>query len=186
MTEVLDAQTERSSSVARISHWIGGQAVAGESGRSGRVFNPATGDQTGEVDFASIEEIDRAVAAAKAAFPAWRAVSLSKRAELLFRDPRARQPAPRGHRAAPDRRARQGVLRRDGRGRARPRGDRVRVRHPDPAQGRASPSRPRPGSTSTRSASRSASSPASRRSTSRRWCPCGCGRRRSPAATRSC
>ncbi|TML72244.1 MAG: CoA-acylating methylmalonate-semialdehyde dehydrogenase [Actinobacteria bacterium] len=69
----------------RITHWIGGQAVAGESGRSGRVFNPATGAQAAEVDFASIEEIDRAVAAAKAAFPAWRAVSLSKRAELMFR-----------------------------------------------------------------------------------------------------
>ena len=50
----------------------------------------------------------------------------------------------------------------------------------------ASPSRPRPGSTSTRSASRSASSPASRRSTSPRWCRCGCGRRRSPAGTPSC
>ena len=33
MTEVLDAQTERSSSVARINHWIGGRSVAGESGR---------------------------------------------------------------------------------------------------------------------------------------------------------
>jgi malonate-semialdehyde dehydrogenase (acetylating)/methylmalonate-semialdehyde dehydrogenase len=49
------------------------------------VFNPATGAQTGAVDFASPEEVDAAVQAAKEAFPAWRALSLSRRAELLFR-----------------------------------------------------------------------------------------------------
>jgi malonate-semialdehyde dehydrogenase (acetylating)/methylmalonate-semialdehyde dehydrogenase len=70
--------------VARISHWINGAAVAGTSGRSGPVYNPATGAQSGEVDFASVEEVDAAVAAAKAAFPAWRALSLAKRAELMF------------------------------------------------------------------------------------------------------
>src|ERR1700692_3093865 len=59
--------------------------VTGRSGRSGPVFNPATGQQTGAVDFASPEEVAQAVAAAKAAFPAWRATSLSRRAEILFR-----------------------------------------------------------------------------------------------------
>jgi len=68
-----------------IGHWIGGEAVRGQSGRKGPVYNPATGEQTGEVDFASVEEIDRAVAAAKAAFPEWRKWSLSKRADLMFR-----------------------------------------------------------------------------------------------------
>ena len=68
-----------------IGHWIGGEAVRGESGRTGPVFNPATGEQSGEVDFASIEEIDRAVATAKEAFGTWRATSLSKRADLFFR-----------------------------------------------------------------------------------------------------
>jgi malonate-semialdehyde dehydrogenase (acetylating)/methylmalonate-semialdehyde dehydrogenase len=68
-----------------VGHWIGGEPVRGTSGRRGRVYNPATGEQTGEVTFASVEEVDRAVAAAKAAFPAWRAWSLSKRADLLFR-----------------------------------------------------------------------------------------------------
>jgi len=68
----------------RISHWIDGGLVAGTSGRTGPVYNPATGAQSGEVDFASVEEIDAAVASAKAAFPAWRALSLAKRAELLF------------------------------------------------------------------------------------------------------
>jgi malonate-semialdehyde dehydrogenase (acetylating)/methylmalonate-semialdehyde dehydrogenase len=68
-----------------IGHWIGGESVRGESGRKGPVYNPATGEQSGEVDFASIEEIDSAVAAAKSAFPGWRAWSLSKRADLMFR-----------------------------------------------------------------------------------------------------
>ena len=68
-----------------IDHWIGGESVRGSSGRKGPVYNPATGEQAGEVSFASIEEIDRAVAAAKAAFPEWRRWSLSKRADLMFR-----------------------------------------------------------------------------------------------------
>ena len=68
-----------------IGHWIGGESVRGASGRKGPVYNPATGEQAGEVDFASVEEIDRAVAAAKAAFPEWRRWSLSKRADLMFR-----------------------------------------------------------------------------------------------------
>jgi len=68
-----------------IGHWIGGERVQGSSGRKGPVYNPATGEQTGEVDFASPEEIGRAVAAAKAAFSEWRTWSLSKRSELFFR-----------------------------------------------------------------------------------------------------
>src|SRR5207253_2068238 len=68
-----------------VTHWIGGQAVAGKSGREGVVYNPATGQITKKVAFASTEEVDAAVAAAKAAFPAWRATSLSRRMEIMFR-----------------------------------------------------------------------------------------------------
>jgi len=71
--------------VERISHFIGGKVVSGESGRTGPVYNPATGEQTHEVDFASVEEVDLAVDAAREAFPAWRATSLSKRSEIFFR-----------------------------------------------------------------------------------------------------
>ena len=85
MTEVLEAQTARSGELTRISHWIGGRVVTGESGRGGPVYNPATGEQTGTVDFATAEEVDRAVRAAREAFPGWRTTSLSKRSELLFR-----------------------------------------------------------------------------------------------------
>ena len=69
----------------QIDHWIGGSYVPGKSGRVGRVFDPAVGEQTGEVAFASAEEVDAAVAAASGAFPSWRATSLSRRAEILFR-----------------------------------------------------------------------------------------------------
>jgi len=42
----------------RISHWIDGKVAAGTSGRSGKVFNPATGEVQAEVDFADVSEID--------------------------------------------------------------------------------------------------------------------------------
>ena len=71
--------------VKRISHWVGGKLVPGTSGRSGPVYDPATGVQTGEVDFASADEVGAAVDEAAAAFPAWRSASLSQRAEVLFR-----------------------------------------------------------------------------------------------------
>jgi malonate-semialdehyde dehydrogenase (acetylating)/methylmalonate-semialdehyde dehydrogenase len=80
MTETLEAPT----TVKPINHWIAGRPYAGRSGRSGPVFNPATGRQTGAVDFATAEEVDEAVQTAKEAFVSWRALSLSRRSELFF------------------------------------------------------------------------------------------------------
>jgi malonate-semialdehyde dehydrogenase (acetylating)/methylmalonate-semialdehyde dehydrogenase len=74
-----------SDGVGRVHHWIGGKATPGTSGRSGPVYDPATGRLSREVDFASSEEVAAAVAAAKRAFPGWRATSLSKRTDILFR-----------------------------------------------------------------------------------------------------
>ena len=68
----------------RISHWVDGKVLEGASGRSGTVYNPATGEQSAAVDFASVAEVDHAIAVAKAAFPAWRATNLSRRAEVMF------------------------------------------------------------------------------------------------------
>jgi malonate-semialdehyde dehydrogenase (acetylating)/methylmalonate-semialdehyde dehydrogenase len=87
MTQVAEPITERAAGTpaATVPHWIGGRRVAGTSGRRGPVYNPATGALAREVDFASVEEVDAAVAAARAAFPAWRATSLSKRTEIMFR-----------------------------------------------------------------------------------------------------
>ena len=57
MTEVAEAPGRaKTDEIARINHWIGGKRVAGRSGRSGPVYNPAEGRQTGEVDFASVED----------------------------------------------------------------------------------------------------------------------------------
>ena len=69
---------------AAVTHWIDGKAVAATSGRTGVVTNPATGEVIAEVGYACIEDVDRAVAAAKAAAHDWRATALSRRAEALF------------------------------------------------------------------------------------------------------
>jgi malonate-semialdehyde dehydrogenase (acetylating) / methylmalonate-semialdehyde dehydrogenase len=68
----------------QLTHWIDGKPWVGEAERKGRVFNPATGRQTGEVDFATVDEVDEAVAAARRAFDGWRATSLAKRTTALF------------------------------------------------------------------------------------------------------
>lgn len=79
------AQVDAVIGVKTIGHWIAGKSVDSASGRSGVVWNPATGEQSGAVQFASAEEVDQAVAAAKKAFPAWRATALSARTEIMFR-----------------------------------------------------------------------------------------------------
>jgi malonate-semialdehyde dehydrogenase (acetylating) / methylmalonate-semialdehyde dehydrogenase len=68
----------------RISHWIDGQLTPGTSGRTARVFNPATGRPSAEVELASAAEVDAAVKKAVAAAREWRASSLSKRAAILY------------------------------------------------------------------------------------------------------
>ncbi|BCJ46390.1 methylmalonate-semialdehyde dehydrogenase (acylating) [Actinoplanes ianthinogenes] len=68
-----------------IAHWIAGAERAGVSGRVAPVFNPATGEQTAEVDLASVAEVAEAVAVAKEAAKGWRSASLSKRSAVLFK-----------------------------------------------------------------------------------------------------
>ena len=86
MTQLLGTEAAApETTTERVHHWIAGEPYAGQSGRLGPVYDPATGRVARHVEFASVEEVDRAVAAAKAAFPAWRATSLSRRTEILFR-----------------------------------------------------------------------------------------------------
>ena len=87
MTQIAEPGATRTDtpSAGRVSHWINGRTVAGTSGREGPVYDPATGAVTKHVDFASADEVAAAVAAAKAAFPGWRATSLSKRTDIMFR-----------------------------------------------------------------------------------------------------
>ncbi|MFD6097485.1 CoA-acylating methylmalonate-semialdehyde dehydrogenase [Nocardiopsis flavescens] len=68
-----------------VTHWIGGRRHEGPAGRRGSIHNPASGEVSGTVDLAGPEEVDAAVAAARAAFPAWRDTSLSRRVQILFR-----------------------------------------------------------------------------------------------------
>jgi malonate-semialdehyde dehydrogenase (acetylating)/methylmalonate-semialdehyde dehydrogenase len=68
----------------RINHWLDGALTAGTSGRTGPVYNPATGRQTGDVDLASTAEVATAVGSARAAAREWRSSSLSRRSGVLF------------------------------------------------------------------------------------------------------
>ncbi|MFG2225284.1 CoA-acylating methylmalonate-semialdehyde dehydrogenase [Streptomyces sp. NPDC048644] len=68
-----------------LSHWIGGKPVEGVSGNFGPVYNPATGAQEKQVPFASVDEVDAAVAAAEEAFRTWGTSSLAQRTSVLFR-----------------------------------------------------------------------------------------------------
>ncbi len=68
----------------RISHWINGKPWDGEAERHGDVYDPATGQVTGQVDFATPAEVDLAVDAATKAFAEWGRASLAKRTSVLF------------------------------------------------------------------------------------------------------
>ena len=72
-------------SIANIDHFVNGQIVAGASGRSQAVYNPATGAVTGQVALASQAEVGLAVAAAQAAWPAWADAPPLKRARVMFK-----------------------------------------------------------------------------------------------------
>ena len=120
----------------RVNHWINGARVAGTSGRSGPVYNPATGQgrATGRL------RIGRGGRRRRQRSPMRRSRVARHQHQQAHRDPLPHpQPgraASRGDRGAPDPRARQGQDRCARRGRPRPREPRVRDRHPAPAQGR--------------------------------------------------
>ncbi|MCU1549569.1 MAG: CoA-acylating methylmalonate-semialdehyde dehydrogenase [Glaciihabitans sp.] len=67
-----------------VEHWINGETASGSSTRTGPVYNPAKGVVEREVRFASTADVDLAVQAAKAAFPAWSGASWSKRQQVIF------------------------------------------------------------------------------------------------------
>jgi malonate-semialdehyde dehydrogenase (acetylating) / methylmalonate-semialdehyde dehydrogenase len=68
-----------------ITHWINGTAVAGTGSDRLPVWDPATGEQQASVTAASTQDVRAAVRAALGAFPGWRATSLSRRVEVMFR-----------------------------------------------------------------------------------------------------
>ena len=73
-----------------IEHFIQGKKYSGDSKRVGKVFNPATGEQSAEVKLASLNDVDKAISSAKDAFNEWskkpplqRARVMSKFKELI-------------------------------------------------------------------------------------------------------
>ncbi|HEX6114154.1 MAG TPA: CoA-acylating methylmalonate-semialdehyde dehydrogenase [Geminicoccaceae bacterium] len=68
-----------------IGHWIDGKRIAGTSGRYGDVCNPAVGEKSGQVAFASTGEVDAAVQAARAALPGWANTTPLRRARIMFK-----------------------------------------------------------------------------------------------------
>lgn len=68
-----------------VTHFINGSFTAPDKGaRKGEIFDPATGEVSGFVDFASVEVVDQVVAAAVKGFEEWRNTSLAKRVQTLF------------------------------------------------------------------------------------------------------
>ncbi|HEY6362073.1 MAG TPA: aldehyde dehydrogenase family protein, partial [Vicinamibacterales bacterium] len=69
-----------SAALTAIPLWINGRSVTSNSTRRGEVTNAATGQVVRVVPFADARDVDAAVAAARAAFPAWRATPPLRRA----------------------------------------------------------------------------------------------------------
>ncbi len=67
-----------------LQHWADGAILEGTSGRFSDVTNPATGEVTAQLALASEADVNTVVAAAAAAYPAWRDTSLAKRSQVLF------------------------------------------------------------------------------------------------------
>ena len=65
--------------------FVGGEWVAARSGRTITSINPANGEELGSVPLAGEHDVDGAVAAARAAFPAWAALPVTRRADCLRR-----------------------------------------------------------------------------------------------------
>ena len=71
--------------VAEILHYINGAPSAGTGTQTQPVYNPATGEVTGQLRLANDEDLAQAVAIAKAASETWGEVSIAKRSKILFR-----------------------------------------------------------------------------------------------------
>ena len=68
-----------------IEHFVGGKLFSGDSSRTGKVFNPATGEQSSEVKLASTKDTNQAVENAKKAFEPWASTPPLQRARIMFK-----------------------------------------------------------------------------------------------------
>ena len=68
-----------------ITHFINGKPVSRPGARTGDVFDPSIGQVQAKVELANPALLDEAVAAAKAAQPAWAAMNPQRRSRVMFR-----------------------------------------------------------------------------------------------------
>ena len=67
-----------------ISHWLNGSVTLDKPARTGEIYNPATGEVSGNVAFADLETVNKVVDISEMAFEQWRHASLTKRTQILF------------------------------------------------------------------------------------------------------
>ena len=171
---------------AEMHHFINGNVVQGRSGCFAPLYNPATGEQTGQVDMANTEETRAAIDAAQQAFPAWAATTPLRRARIMFRfrdllEQHADELV-------------QLITREHGKVLSDARGELTRGIEvvefvcgiPAITERRTFAERRLGASTAGRCSSRWVCAPVLRRSIFPPWCPCGCSRWPSPAAIASC
>ena len=85
VSPISSSSKQSSTNVPQVAHWISGSRVLGVSERFADVYHPASGSVQARVPLANEAEVDRAVAAASAAFPEWSAQPPLRRARVLFR-----------------------------------------------------------------------------------------------------
>ena len=68
----------------QVTHWIDNKPYGGTIDRWGDVYDPATGLVQAQVALATTDQVDEAVASAKAALTSWRTMSLAKRTDILY------------------------------------------------------------------------------------------------------
>ena len=68
-----------------IQHFVDGKSFSGDSKRTGKVFNPATGEQSAEVKLATTKDVNSAVTIAQKAFESWSTKPPLQRARVMFK-----------------------------------------------------------------------------------------------------
>jgi len=68
-----------------IEHFVDGKKYSGDSKRTSKVFNPATGEQSAEVKLATTQDINNAVENAQKAFKTWSNKPPLQRARVMFK-----------------------------------------------------------------------------------------------------
>jgi len=80
----MSAVTSAKTAAKTVDHFIGGKRTPGTGTRTGAIYDPAGGEETGRVRFADRADVDVAVASAAAALPGWAGTTPLRRARVLF------------------------------------------------------------------------------------------------------